>query len=79
MFERSGHSFGFDVPYPWCGCCWQLNLCNYSLGITFAVDDVVLYKYGEKSSQALTSTGFQDVTFKSYTRYVIEKELCDAV
>lgn len=42
------------------------------------VDDVVLYKYGEKSSQALTSTGFQDVTFKSYTRlghYTIPEEM----
>ena len=35
-----------------------------------AVDDVVLYKFGEKSSQALHSVGFQDVIFKSYNGYV---------
>lgn len=29
-------------------------------------DDVVKYKFGEKSSQKLTSSGFRDVTFKSY-------------
>lgn len=42
------------------------------------VDDVVLYKYGEKSSRALTSTGFQDVTFKSYTglgHYTVPEEM----
>ncbi|XP_059635057.1 uncharacterized protein LOC132277265 [Cornus florida] len=31
------------------------------------VDDVVPYKFGEKSSQALGSSGFQDVVFRSYT------------
>ncbi|KAF5749660.1 acyl-protein thioesterase 2 isoform X4 [Tripterygium wilfordii] len=30
------------------------------------VDDVVPYKFCEKSSQALTSAGFRDVTFKAY-------------
>ncbi|CAL5443216.1 unnamed protein product [Camellia sinensis] len=29
-------------------------------------DDVVRFKFGEKSSQALSSAGFQDVTFKAY-------------
>lgn len=29
-------------------------------------DDVVSYKFGEKSSRVLVSTGFQDVTFKAY-------------
>lgn len=40
-----------------------------------AGDDVVPYKFGEKSSQALSATGFQDVTFKSYNGYVV----CDFV
>lgn len=31
-----------------------------------SVDDVVPYKFGEKSSKCLSSTGFQDVTFKAY-------------
>ncbi|KAH9761939.1 Abhydrolase 2 domain-containing protein [Citrus sinensis] len=30
-------------------------------------DDVVQYKFGEKSSQALTSNAFQDVIFKAYS------------
>ena len=34
--------------------------------IFFAVDDVVQYKFGEKSSMSLLSSGFSDVTFKSY-------------
>lgn len=29
-------------------------------------DDVVLYKYGEKSAQSLSSAGFRYITFKSY-------------
>ncbi|WRX33921.1 Phospholipase/carboxylesterase/thioesterase - like 4 [Theobroma cacao] len=29
-------------------------------------DDVVPYKFGEKSSRALSSNGFEDTTFKSY-------------
>jgi hypothetical protein len=32
---------------------------------------VVPYKFGEKSSQALSASGFQDVTFKSYKGYVV--------
>ncbi|KAK4757010.1 hypothetical protein SAY87_007137 [Trapa incisa] len=32
------------------------------------VDDVVLHKFGEKSSSALNTVGFHDVTFKSYER-----------
>ncbi|KAL5572983.1 hypothetical protein UlMin_022580, partial [Ulmus minor] len=42
------------------------------------VDDVVQYKFGEKSSQALISNGFQDVTFKSYKglgHYTIPEEM----
>lgn len=35
-----------------------------------AGDDVVPFKFGEKSSKALTSSGFQDVTFKAYKGYV---------
>ncbi|KAL3825137.1 hypothetical protein ACJIZ3_021166 [Penstemon smallii] len=31
-------------------------------------DDVVAYKFGEKSSEKLSSAGFQDLTFKSYSR-----------
>ncbi|KAH7512524.1 hypothetical protein FEM48_Zijuj12G0099700 [Ziziphus jujuba var. spinosa] len=41
-------------------------------------DDVVVYKFGEKSSRALSSTGFQDVTFKSYNglgHYTIPEEM----
>jgi hypothetical protein len=34
-------------------------------------DDVVPYKFGDKSSRALSSSGFQDVTFKSYNGYVV--------
>ncbi|KAK7830717.1 hypothetical protein CFP56_027985 [Quercus suber] len=34
------------------------------------VDDVVQYKFGEKSSVTLLSSGFSDVTFKSYNGYV---------
>ncbi|GAV72848.1 Abhydrolase_2 domain-containing protein, partial [Cephalotus follicularis] len=42
------------------------------------VDDVVRYKFGEKSSRALISTGFQDVTFKTYNglgHYTIPEEM----
>ncbi|XP_022961061.1 acyl-protein thioesterase 2-like [Cucurbita moschata] len=42
------------------------------------VDDVVLYKFGEKSSQALHSVGFQDVIFKSYNglgHYTVPEEM----
>ena len=34
-------------------------------------DDVVRFKFGEKSAQKLSSSGFIDVTFKEYTAYVI--------
>ncbi|GJU31917.1 acyl-protein thioesterase 2-like protein [Tanacetum coccineum] len=34
------------------------------------VDDVVLFRYGEKSAGRLTSCGFQDFTFKTYDLYV---------
>ncbi|KAL5976969.1 hypothetical protein ACLOJK_021307 [Asimina triloba] len=33
-------------------------------------DDVVLYKHGEKSANALQSTGFKNLTFKAYSGYV---------
>ncbi|KAK0571048.1 hypothetical protein LWI29_010293 [Acer saccharum] len=42
------------------------------------VDDVVMYKFGEKSSQALNSNGFQNVTFKGYNglgHYTIPEEM----
>ncbi|KAM3320994.1 acyl-protein thioesterase 2 isoform X1 [Capsicum chacoense] len=41
-------------------------------------DDVVPYKFGDKSSQKLRSCGFQDVAFKSYTalgHYTIPQEM----
>ncbi|XP_041007922.1 acyl-protein thioesterase 1-like isoform X3 [Juglans microcarpa x Juglans regia] len=41
-------------------------------------DDVVPYKFGEKSSESLSSCGFQDVTFKSYNglgHYTIPVEM----
>ncbi|KHG11342.1 Acyl-protein thioesterase 2 [Gossypium arboreum] len=41
-------------------------------------DDVVPYKFGEKSSRALTSNGFKDMTFKSYNglgHYTIPEEM----
>ncbi|THF96711.1 hypothetical protein TEA_002035 [Camellia sinensis var. sinensis] len=43
-----------------------------------AGDDVVRFKFGEKSSQALSSAGFQDVTFKAYNglgHYTIPEEM----
>lgn len=43
-------------------------------------DDVVPYKFGEKSSKCLTSNGFQDVTFKAYNglgHYTIPEETDD--
>lgn len=43
-------------------------------------DDVVLYKHGEKSSQLLKSTGFQNLVFKSYSglgHYTIPEEMED--
>ncbi|KAI7988518.1 Acyl-protein thioesterase 2 [Camellia lanceoleosa] len=41
-------------------------------------DDVVRFKFGEKSSQALSSAGFQDVTFRAYNglgHYTIPEEM----
>ncbi|KAL3535824.1 hypothetical protein ACH5RR_004285 [Cinchona calisaya] len=41
-------------------------------------DDVVSFKFGEKSSQKLMSSGFQDVTFKAYSglgHYTIPEEM----
>nr|KJB54090.1 hypothetical protein B456_009G020100 [Gossypium raimondii] len=43
-----------------------------------AGDDVVPHKFGEKSSRALSSNGFQDTTFKSYSglgHYTIPEEM----
>jgi len=34
--------------------------------VLFVGDDVILYKYGEKSAQSLCSAGFRYVAFKSY-------------
>lgn len=34
--------------------------------LLYVGDDVVPYKFGEKSSKVFRSTGFQDVTFKAY-------------
>ncbi|KAL7137723.1 hypothetical protein ABFS83_10G111800 [Erythranthe nasuta] len=41
-------------------------------------DDVVAYKFGEKSAEKLSSTGFRDTTFKSYPalgHYTIPEEM----
>ncbi|KAF8376654.1 hypothetical protein HHK36_031676 [Tetracentron sinense] len=41
-------------------------------------DDVVVYKHGEKSAQALSSTGFRNLTFKTYDglgHYTIPEEM----
>ncbi|CAK7334776.1 unnamed protein product [Dovyalis caffra] len=41
-------------------------------------DDVVPYKFGEKSSSVLSSTGFQDATFKVFNglgHYTIPEEM----
>ncbi|KAB5514225.1 hypothetical protein DKX38_028131 [Salix brachista] len=41
-------------------------------------DDVVPYKFGEKSSRVMVSTGFQDTTFKAYNglgHYTIPEEM----
>lgn len=41
-------------------------------------DDVVAYKYGEKSAQALCSSGFQNIIFKPYDglgHYTVPKEM----
>ncbi|WOG96638.1 hypothetical protein DCAR_0415974 [Daucus carota subsp. sativus] len=43
-------------------------------------DDVVRFNFGEKSSQKLSSCGFQDCTFKAYTalgHYTLPEELND--
>lgn len=44
------------------------------------VDDVVIYKHGEKSAQALEASGFGNMTFKSYKglgHYTIPEEMED--
>lgn len=41
-------------------------------------DDVVPFKFGEKSSQALASNGFKKTTFKAYSalgHYTIPQEM----
>ena len=50
----------------------MLQICSHRvILVSFdAGDDVVAFKFGEKSSKALTSAGFQDVTFKAYNGYV---------
>ncbi|XP_043701473.1 acyl-protein thioesterase 2-like isoform X3 [Telopea speciosissima] len=42
------------------------------------VDDVVLYKYGEKSAQALNTTGFRNLMFRTYNglgHYTVPEEM----
>lgn len=34
--------------------------------LSFSGDDVVPFKFGERSAKALSSSGFRDVTFKVY-------------
>ena len=41
----------------------------YVLLSFYAADDVVLYKHGERSSDALKANGFSNVLFKSYNRF----------
>lgn len=44
------------------------------------VDDVVVYKHGERSAEVLKSTGFQNITFKSYSglgHYTVPEEMDD--
>ncbi|KAG0485763.1 hypothetical protein HPP92_009613 [Vanilla planifolia] len=43
-------------------------------------DDVVLYKHGDRSTEVLRSSGFRDVTFKTYNglgHYTIPEEMDD--
>ncbi|CAN6456171.1 unnamed protein product [Victoria cruziana] len=43
-------------------------------------DDVVRYKFGEKSAEVLTSSGFRNMTFKSYNglgHYTVPEEMDD--
>ncbi|XXG55979.1 hypothetical protein AAC387_Pa03g3520 [Persea americana] len=43
-------------------------------------DDVVLYKHGQKSAEVLTSTGFQNLAFKTYSglgHYTVPEEMDD--
>lgn len=37
-----------------------------------AGDDVVIFKHGEKSAEVLTSTGFKNLAFKTYSGYPIQ-------
>ncbi|KAI7748143.1 hypothetical protein M8C21_019592 [Ambrosia artemisiifolia] len=44
------------------------------------VDDVVLFRYGDKSAEKLTSAGFQNLTFKTYDslgHYTMPQEMDD--
>eukprot|EP00262_Sarcandra_glabra_P021558 TRINITY_DN918_c0_g4_i1.p1 TRINITY_DN918_c0_g4~~TRINITY_DN918_c0_g4_i1.p1 ORF type:complete len:141 (+),score=21.34 TRINITY_DN918_c0_g4_i1:35-424(+) len=43
-------------------------------------DDVVLYRYGQKSAEALNSTGFRNLSFKPYNglgHYTVPEEMDD--
>eukprot|EP00268_Persea_americana_P015403 TRINITY_DN1709_c0_g1_i1.p1 TRINITY_DN1709_c0_g1~~TRINITY_DN1709_c0_g1_i1.p1 ORF type:complete len:307 (+),score=63.19 TRINITY_DN1709_c0_g1_i1:199-1119(+) len=43
-------------------------------------DDVVIYKHGEKSAEVLTSTGFKNLAFKTYSglgHYTVPEEMDD--
>jgi hypothetical protein len=43
----------------------------------YAADDVVLYKHGQRSTDALKANGFSNVLFKSYNRFCISPiQLC---
>ncbi|PQQ18525.1 hypothetical protein Pyn_03188 [Prunus yedoensis var. nudiflora] len=43
----------------------MLQICDQQSLMTVG-DDVVPYKFGEKSSQTLSSTGYQNMAFKAY-------------
>jgi hypothetical protein len=45
------------------------TLVIYVLFSFYAADDVVLYKHGERSADALKANGFSNVLFKSYNRF----------
>ncbi|RVX11031.1 hypothetical protein CK203_013302 [Vitis vinifera] len=54
------------------------NLSLNYLWVLFDGDDVVPFKFGEKSSKALTSAGFRDLMFKEYDglgHYTIPEEM----
>lgn len=46
-----------------------------SIPFFVSADEVVAYEHGEKAVQALTSIGFQNITFRSYEGYTLSKHL----